>query len=218
MSIMNLPSKLGAISEYGRIARDAYYAEHKVDMPADNGRARCIERVQWLMDEAKAKRFKTFLDLGCHDGFTSRFLVDEIGFQTLVGVDISKDAINWCFEHLKSQRNPGKAFYVACGYDKLITPCKFDGVSCFEMIEHFTLEEAAEIVKFMHSHLSSAGRGYLCTPNISGKWGSCNPDPHHIVLYSKETLTDLVSKTIGKSLQFWKYSQDCEHLHCYWDN
>jgi len=214
--VKELPKVLGAMSSLSAEERLQYYRDHLCKHPTSNFHARRFSRVRWLMEESMKQRFTTFLDIGCHDGFVTRWMVDEPGFQELVALDPSIDAIRCAYEALKETRCPEKAVYLSVPYEHFKPPRMFSGISAFELLEHFTMPEGVELLRYVHEYLEPGGRAYICTPNIEGEWGRTNPDPHHLTLYDAETLHDLIEATVGEELVWHQLEQRCPYLMVKW--
>lgn len=212
-----LKKELGSISVLTTEERLEYYAQHKCELPCDDLRARAMDRVRWLIEECKVKRFKNVVDIAMHDGFVTRWMVDEPGFKSLIGIEPSTDAIEKARIAIQYRLHPEKAEYICSGYETVfLTPYFYDAIVAFEFIEHITVSEIRSFLHYMNNGLKVGGIGYLCTPNIDGRWGITNPDEHHISLQSKETLEETVKETLGVELEFYKYYEKCDHLLAKW--
>lgn len=222
---MELEKKLGSISVLTPEQRLEYYQKHTCHpTPGEAGEG--LERVKWLKRMFDAEPMSTFLDLGCNDGFTTRWMVDKPNFISLVGVDPGIEQIKWAKQHIIDRNNWKKAEYYCMGYQEYELETKrrpmweaFDGVSCFEMIEHFTKEEALDLLKFIKRMLAPNGRAFVNTPNIDGRWGRTNPDPHHLVLYDVPLLESTIREAVGNVELHWDgYQPNCEFLSVMWRN
>ena len=200
--------------------RDHYYANLLCKRSCSDKEARELSRVRWLMEEAKKQRFTNFLDIACHDGFVTRWMVDEPEFEFLLGVDPCGDAIRNAMKSVLSRRNAHKASYLCMPYQKLRKFCDhevlFSGVSAFEFIEHLTVPEGEQLITAMYLRLKLGGRGYICTPNKPGRWGDSNPDKHHITLYTKESLEYSIDRVVRSPLNWFEHEPKCDHLMCSW--
>jgi SAM-dependent methyltransferase len=170
--------------------RAEWYRTHKC-APTTDASAAGLARVQWLTQEHAKRPFRSFLDVGCHDGFVTRWLVDTIDFGTLIGIDPCVDAIKYADTSIQNRSSPEKAVYFACGYSDFKPETQFDGVCFFEALEHFPYDECVRILEYLHARIKLGGRAYICTPHIDGRWGKSNPDPAHINLFDPQKLEQL---------------------------
>lgn len=189
--------------------RVEWYRRHKCYPTADiHGLA--LPRTQWLLNEHTQRPFTSFLDIGCHDGFTSRWLLDQPGFNVLIGIDPCIEAITTADRIIAGRPNAKKAVYIALGFEELPMSTQFDGVSFFETIEHFTPPQVKEAILYTHKALRRGGRAYVSTPDINGPVGRTNPDPAHINLFDearlRAELAAILSETDAEQLT--TFSQD----------
>ena len=204
---------LGDLARLNNAERLEYYKTHGFNGATDNALAHNLERVRWLKGEHAAKPFFKFLDLGCHDGFITRWMLDSFSFGCLVGIDPNEQAIRAAELMLASTTAPEKGVYINSGFETVKLVTLFDGVSSTEMIEHFTQEEGEGIIKYMWDHLAPEGRGFICTPNIDGRWGRTNPDEHHINLFGMAHLLGTVQKVTGADPVPCGYKNECDFLN-----
>lgn len=191
-------TQLGEFNSMTKAEREAWYKEHKCH-PTDDGRAAHLKRVQLLKRANSLKPIKKILDIGCHDGFTTRwllgFLWDE--FEKLVAFDPSEHAIQCAKDQLATVTHPEKAEYLCGVFDDFKFDEDFDVVVAFELIEHLDPADATKLLKYMWNLLPIGGRAFLSTPDIDGRWGKTNPDPSHINLFDSDRLHSLIFKTLG---------------------
>lgn len=215
--------ELGGIRVLSKEAREKYYSDHKCMQPCTDDMAKTVERCRWLMYESLRLRFKKFISIACHDGGMERWMVDEFGFEKLVGMDLSFDAIQVARQMIQHRLHPEKAEFICCPYEEY-TEGKgtWDGCSAFELIEHFPDEENVKLFNYMQEMVRPGGHLFICTPNDDGIWGSGGPvkniDPHHINLFTVEKLHKFIEATTGKKPHFVNYTQGCPHLMCMVEN
>lgn len=185
--------------------RDAFYSGGPC-VPTTCARAMALPRVRWIQGANSKKPFRRVAELGCHDGFSTRWLLNSSHLEKLVGVELCKEA----FEHAKRLAQdkffPELSFYVHGSIfelNKLFQPSLgaedevFDAVVVFELIEHFQPEESRKLLRIAHSLLSPDGRCFLTTPHEDGPFGKSNPDPSHIHFFNEETLAQWIEEETG---------------------
>lgn len=198
--------------------RRALYSKHR-HPPTTDREARNLERVLWLFREMPRIKPKNVLDVGCESGFITRWLVDEpyltggesvLGGYGLVGIDPCEFSIEHAKSMAKKRANPNKAWYQVMGWEEfdfggpvaggrapLPPDSLFDAVVCFEVIEHFHLEEGLLLLNTLHKKLNPGGTAFLCTPSATGRYGLKNPDPWHLKIYDWLELSKLIKELTG---------------------
>lgn len=180
--------------------RDQFYEESKC-VPTTCERALGLPRVRWLQKANDAKPFHKVVDLGCHDGFSTRWLLNSPHLDFLVGIELCDQAIEHA-NRLKEEKvfpelatyyhgsifNPG-ALYDDTG--------PYDVVVCFELIEHFREEESRQLLRLVHDLLTEDGRAFLTTPHVDGPFGKDNPDPAHIHFFDEKKLAEWIKAETG---------------------
>ena len=185
-----------ALGEHGKLSR-----EHRENVyryqdchPTTTETADLIGRVQWLKEHNDKRLFRRVLDIGCHDGFLSRWLLRGHSCELLVGVEIGQDAtLNAVEQALIDQDVEGPmAIYLNQSWEEFNQPLQFTEVLLCELLEHFPHEENVALVKKAHRYLVTGGRGFITTPDPEGPFGVSNPDPHHINLMDVQQLDALL--------------------------
>ena len=179
--------------------REEWYRTHECH-PTSLEIANTIGRVQWLQLEDRERPFRRVLDIGCHDGFSTRWLLASPSLTYLLGVDLCESAITAARELAHgAPRNVWD--YREIGFNEIPhKPGRFDVVVGFELIEHLEDEDARELVRVMHAQLCVGGRGYITTPHIDGPYGRSNPDPGHINLFDTEGLEKLLLEELEQEV------------------
>ena len=221
--------ELGEYRDKSFEERHKIYVDHACDLPCDDTRAAGFDRVVWLKEEAHfTGNPGTILDVGCHDGFVTRWAAHLPGTRRIVGLEPGEDPF-WNAE--KAIERPEyadvreKFEYINAGYQEAILDIHkdeidvqyeaetFDWIVAFELIEHFLEEEVVEIFDFMREHSKPGSKLFFCTPNEEGPWGSCNPDPHHLLLFTKESLDMMLHEHFPGDARTWtRYYSKCPHL------
>jgi 2-polyprenyl-3-methyl-5-hydroxy-6-metoxy-1,4-benzoquinol methylase len=131
------------------------------------------------------------LDFGCGLGYLLRFFLDA-GFSDVSGVELDPDLHRLSVEHVGHRgasitRADGMAFLES-------NPGRFDFITFIDVIEHFTLEEAIEIVRAAHGALAPGGAVVLRTPNMANVLGvySRYMDITHRYAYTEQSLAQLL--------------------------
>lgn len=190
--------------------RRALYSKHR-HPPTTDREARNLERVLWLFREMPRIKPATVLDVGCESGFITRWMVDEPYVKTLCGIDPCEFSIEHAKNLVKKRTKPEKACYYVHGWEdtlplvvtgdskeNTISACNvFGAVVCFEVIEHFHLEEGLVLLNKLHKLLAPGGTAFLCTPSATGRYGLKNPDPWHLKIYTLDELSKLIKDVTG---------------------
>ncbi len=185
-----------SLSEATAQERDQFYEEHRCT-PTKCERAAILPRVQWIQHENQLKPFKRVLDVGCHDGFSTRWLLDSPFLDELVGVDLCEEAITYAKELAQEKVFPELATYIQGSVFDYQKPNHFDVVVAFELLEHFPEEEARGLLRYAHDQIEVGGTVYLTTPHVDGIYGEQNPDPSHITFFDPEKLRAWIKEETG---------------------
>lgn len=203
--------KLGDFAKYDLKERTRKYAEEQEVNFLSDREALSIPRVRWLREENVRLPFREVLDVGCHDGFTTRWLAESSDLEELIGLEPCKPACKMAEEavaHLS-----GCMHYVPVGWESYVDPEPFDVVVCYELLEHFTADEGRDLLKFLKHSCTPDGRIYLSTPNRNGAFGSTNDDPCHIQLYDNYDLAELLAEIFpGEQRTWYQFHDDCPVL------
>lgn len=174
-------------------AREAWYRSHDC-YPTCTETALRIDRVKWLVEECRRQPFRRVLDVGCHDGFSTRWLLSDPGIY-LFGIDLCKKAV----AAARAQAKGSSADYRELSYTEIPhKPGRFDVVIVFEIIEHLEDSDARELLRIVQAQLSPGGRAYLTTPHIDGPYGQGNDDPSHINLFDQARLESMIREETGE--------------------
>lgn len=193
--------------------RDQFYTDSKcVPTPCD--RAIGLPRVRWLHQQNNMKPFHRVVDLGCHDGFSTRWLLNSPHLEQLVGVDLCEEAIHHA-KRLKEEKIFPELSHYHCEsiFENSLVHGFFDVVVCFELIEHMVPEDSRKLIRVCHELLVPGGRAFMSTPHIDGHFGESNPDPAHIHFFTEETLAEWVKEETGASATVVDIQGI---LHCLW--
>lgn len=125
------------------------------------GRARRYHLRGWLPENKMAR----IVDLACGDGKLLHFFVEQ-GYQRVEGVDISPDQVA-----LSSQVTPNVTQGNAIEFLEA-NPGQFDLITGFDIVEHFSKDEALRFLDAAYAALNSGGRLILQTPNAGVPWGA----------------------------------------------
>lgn len=190
---------LGTVTEE---ERNKFYADSECT-PTSCERALGLPRVVWLHKANKAKPFRKVIELGCHDGFSTRWLLNSPHLDALVGIELSESAHKHAERLAKEKIFPELATYYCEdifafeGGHLDVEPGEHDVVVCFELIEHLPEEDSARLLRLCHELMSEDGRCFLTTPHIDGPFGKSNPDPAHIHFYDERSLAKAIEQETG---------------------
>jgi 2-polyprenyl-3-methyl-5-hydroxy-6-metoxy-1,4-benzoquinol methylase len=121
--------------------------------------------VKALLPEDKSAKI---VDIGSGYGHLLRYL-KELGYLHIGAVDSSEKLI----QEVKSYLGSGLDF--ACRADAIQflcqLPTRFDFITLFDVLEHFTLEDAKKLARAVRESLKDGGRVVIRTPNMANILG-----------------------------------------------
>ncbi len=135
-----------------------------------------------------SNRSARILDLGCGGGHFLYFL-HSLGYSNLAGVDAD------------SKQAEVARGMVACDVEqadiiRFLRSCPggYDLVSCHHVIEHLSLDDAAELLRLVYGALAPGGRFVLSTPNGARPWVGWHlfADLSHDHLYTSSSLKEVM--------------------------
>ncbi len=203
---------LGAWANKTLQQRTKLYRHQQKTTYCPDARAATFERVLWLKDENLQCPFRRVLEVGCHDGFATRWLAKSPAMKVVMGVDPCEQAIDNAIDNAPDER----FFYDAIGFEECdwAGAEPYDIVVCFEVLEHFLPEECMRLVEWMLWQAEPGARLYFCTPNVDGVFGEENADCCHINLFSAEALGTLLAEVLpdGTKTVCHLMYDGCPHL------
>jgi SAM-dependent methyltransferase len=139
----------------------------------------------WLQD---VPRKAAIADLGCGDGMLLR-VFQELDFADLHGVEGSAEMWALCRQHFAGVEQGDLRDYLRRNIGA------FDVIALFDVLEHFTREEAAELLDEICAALRPAGRLLLQLPNGDSPFagGVFAADLTHETLYTRGSLGHLLA-------------------------
>lgn len=185
--------------------------EHHEDVPPDHY-DRGIKRL-FFLKYYHEKRFKevtkrierveSVLDIGCHSGLFTRYLVKATKAKKVYGIDVSRQAVLMAKKRIKNG-----IFIVANAHKLPFKDNFFDGVFCLEVLEH--VEEPNKVLKEIKRVLKSGGYGIVLVPTdnllfriIWWSWNKINPiwKHTHIQSFRASSLDELIREAKFKILE-----------------
>ena len=188
---------LGEMATHTQEQRDLFYRNAENYVPTATESALRIPRVQWLRALHNRTPFKSILDLGCNDGFSTRWALDDPHVNRVVGIDLNERAIVSAKALKEEQVFPEVGEYYCASFFDWCPEEQFEVVVAFELLEHFLEPEARRLLEMIHSRLAVGGTAVMSTPNVNGIWGRSNPDPTHIFLLSATDVAALMKDVLG---------------------
>ena len=142
------------------------------------------DHARYLLANSLVSANDTVLDCACGSGYGSNHLANRA--KHVIGIDISKDAINYA----KNKYHSKKVDYVLGDARKLagIPDASIDVYISFETIEHFT--ETDEYLKRAYEVLKPGAFLLLSTPNA--KMG--NRNAHHLRVFKYDELCNVLQE------------------------
>lgn len=123
------------------------------------------------------------LDVACGDGYGTKVLSKKMKY--VVGVDRNKDYLNIA----KSKYNNDNIEYKCIDVDKETIVGKYDGIVCFETLEH--LKYSDRFLKNLYNILNENGVMILSVPNSKYEIveNGQNRDSFHLHIFKYEDIT-----------------------------
>jgi 2-polyprenyl-3-methyl-5-hydroxy-6-metoxy-1,4-benzoquinol methylase len=132
------------------------------------------------------------LDLGCGGGAFLSILKDKLGFQNVLGIDLSDKAVEFAADYRKLNVIKTDANYFSKNQ-------KFDFISSIENIEH--VNDINAYMKTVTSLIKEDGYLLISTPHndqlatkVYGIFGDHYCAPNHLNYFNKKTITLLLKK------------------------
>lgn len=161
------------------IERNDFYTQEMIN--------RHINRYLWAIKNINKNDF--VLDVCCGSGYGSNIIAQHCKF--VRGIDINKAAIQYAKTNYESKRDNLKYYIKDLSNLKNINLEQnwFDTVVCIEAIEHFTKNQAENIIDLFSDVLTSNGKLILTTPDITF---STRDNEYHKYEYSMFEITELI--------------------------
>jgi 2-polyprenyl-3-methyl-5-hydroxy-6-metoxy-1,4-benzoquinol methylase len=134
------------------------------------------------------------LDVGCGFGHLIRFC-SELGYKRVTGVEIDQQLFQAASGYVGSM---AESLVNANAQEFLENnPNSFDVIILFEVIEHFTLEQAIEITTLICKALQRGGIAIFRTPNMANLFGGYSRyiDLTHQYGYTEYSLAQLLRQS-----------------------
>ena len=148
----------------------------------------------WLIKKLAIEPKMKILDFGCGNGVLLYFLKNA-GYFNIKGVDISEEqiAVARSLNLEEVQMCDGIEFLKS-------TDESFDYIFLFDVLEHFSKLDSAEVLELVHSSLKESGKLILHVPNAEGVFGMSIRfgDLTHEECFTKSSISQLL-KTCGFS-------------------
>ncbi|MCK4546801.1 MAG: class I SAM-dependent methyltransferase [Candidatus Eisenbacteria sp.] len=144
---------------------------------------------------------KRVLDAGCGCGYGSYHLARG-GAESVLGIDISEEAVAYCREHYRSERlSYEQRDVLNTGLDE----ASFDAIVCFEVFEH--VPEPEVLLDEMRRLLRPDGVLVLSTPNANtyAAGGKDGDNPFHYREYTPDEFEGLLKNRFP---QVFSYAQN----------
>lgn len=182
-------------SDFRKRAYDCYVTGFKQTVTISNaGDSRSARRYRdylrrrlspWL---ASVSQRADIADLGCGDGMLLR-VFEEMGFKNLYGVEGSPEMHRLCRERFPAVEQGDLRAYLRSKVGS------FDVIALFDVLEHFTREEAVELLDEINAALRSGGVLLLQLPNGDSPFAHAvfAGDVTHEALYTKGSLGHLLA-------------------------
>ena len=156
------------------------------------GAERDVDRIEKYRKPGKV------LDVGAAAG-TFLHYAKKRGWE-VIGTELSKVAINFAKQKYGVNLIEGELL------DIQLPECAFDAIAVRHCIEHF--RQPIRELEILHKALKSKGLLYVTTPEHAKDMGVLIKNhqlPHHLVNFTKETLTKMLNKTGFDVLEYESY-------------
>ena len=155
-----------------------------------------------------AKRFaahKTVCDVACGVGYGSLYLAQVA--KSVVGIDISEEAIAWANRYFASDK---VRFFVADLQERWPVEDRFEVLTSFETMEH--LHSPRGFLQMIDEHVVPGGVLLLSVPNGPLDRESHGDNPHHVQHFSSADLQRLLRDRFQDVEYFSQvYTKDLRH-------
>jgi SAM-dependent methyltransferase len=164
--------------------------ERIMPTPATESESRRKNAADWARYDFAAQFVagKRVIDCACGAGYGSHLLARS-GATSVVGLDISEDAIGWASRHFAA---PALRFQRVSGALP-VDDASTDVVVSFETIEHVAPATVAQFVSELARVLVDGGTLVLSTPLTPGNERFHPPNPFHLREYTEDELTQLLA-------------------------
>lgn len=143
-----------------------------------------VQRYEWVYPNIKGLRC---LDVGCGCGYGTGYLAKN-NADSIIGVDISADAIKFAKKYHKSEN---LEFFAMDALNLKFKNNSFDAIICFEMIEHIPEKDQYRLLEESIRVLKDNGTLYISCPNAPIHKGSY---PFHYKEFTMAEFKQLLSK------------------------
>lgn len=117
-----------------------------------------ITRYEWVLPMLIETQPARILDDGCGSGYGTYYLATH-GFESVIGVDISEDAIRFAQRHYQAEN---LLFRVMDSCELQFDSGYFDAIVTFDVLEHVPFELQKKFVSETARILKPNGRLYIC--------------------------------------------------------
>lgn len=193
-----MKAELGAYGALDLNERNEYYKQ-AVCVPTTDEAGEINGRRQMLDKLCDMYKPRSILELGCHDGFLTRRLIDKEYCYEVVGVELSEQAI-MAARKIRNEEYKGKnlRYLQEDMFEHLKNSrAAYDMVCVSEVIEHFHMDEVFNLLRLAWTRTKEGGTLFLTTPHIDGEFGRSNPDAEHITLFDCAVMESVIDDVLG---------------------
>lgn len=117
-----------------------------------------IQRYEWVLPQIRGR----CLDAGCGSGYGTDFLAKRSEAESLIGIDLSLEAIAYATGHFRNE----KLIYLQADVCRMVfqDTC-FDSIVSFDVFEHLNRESQVMFLSEVVRILRKGGRLYVGCPN-----------------------------------------------------
>lgn len=167
-------------------SQDGIVPEHLFDYC---GYQHTVNHMQSYLFASKFAEAADILDTGCGSGYGTELLASHAGQGTVVGIDLSSDAIRYCCLRRKSANLHFVRMDSCC---LSFSDESFDLVTSFEVIEH--IADYPRFLAEVRRVLRPGGHFALATPNAVWRRLHGIMNPHHIKEFTYEELHSVLRR------------------------
>jgi len=144
------------------------------------------------LEEVARHKFESLIDIGCGDGFFLSKLSEKYPSKTLVGVDLSRRAIEFArlLNAPEDDKEPKVKFLCR---DIIKDPLgrQFDLATCIHVLEHIPPELLGDLIEAVRELISDQGKFIVLVPTKNIPLEQCQRHYQH---FDEQSLTDMLSE------------------------
>lgn len=159
-----------------------YSGERQVGATLSEIRRDHVARYELAIDDLKKRKCKIIADCFCGNGYGTSYISKSIKNSRVLGLDASKEAIEFADRHYDNERT----FFINKYFPFELPHNTFDAVVSFESLEH--VKNGMEMYKMLVSALKPGGVLWFSVPNEKINSLKINNHKFHVKHYTNEEI------------------------------